>query len=61
MLGRRPDGAYIAANLDELKLFPDVPESHFAWREIIEATNPHAYVRHGGFEDWTGLTGEADA
>ena len=30
MLGRLPDGAYIAEHKDELKLFSDVSEEHFA-------------------------------
>ena len=55
MLGRMADGVWIAAHLDELKLFPDVPEDHFAFRAIAEATNAHDYVKHGIYESWTGL------
>lgn len=61
MLGRLPDGAYIAEHKNELKLFSDVSEEHFAWRDIIEATNAHDYVKDGGYEDWTSLKDEADA
>lgn len=61
MLGRLPDGAYIAEHKDELKLFADVTEEHFAWRDIIEATNAHDYVKDGGYEDWTSLKDGADA
>lgn len=61
MLGRLPDGAYIAEHKDELRLFADVPEEHFAWRDIIEATNAHDYVKDGGYEDWTSLKDGADA
>ena len=56
MLGRVADGAWIAANLDELKLFEDVPRGHFAFRDIVEATNAHEYERDGRYEEWTGLT-----
>ena len=56
MLGRVPDGVWIARHTDELKLFPDVPESHYAWRDIVEATNAHGYERDGIYEKWTGLT-----
>lgn len=55
MLGRMADGVWIAAHLDELKLFPDVPEDHFAFRAIAEATNAHDYVKHGIYESWTGV------
>lgn len=61
MLGRLPDGAYIAEHKDELKLFADVTEEHFAWRDIVEATNAHDYVKDGGYEDWTSLKDGADA
>lgn len=61
MLGRLPDGAYIAEHKDELKLFSDVSEEHFAWRDIVEATNAHNYVKDGGYEDWTSLKDGADA
>lgn len=61
MLGRLPDGAYIAEHKDELKLFSDVSEEHFAWRDIVEATNAHDYVKDGGYEDWTSLKDGADA
>lgn len=55
MLGRVADGAWINAHEDELKLFPDVPRSHWGFFEIVEATNSHDYEKDGSFENWTGL------
>ncbi len=55
MLGRVPDGVWINDHLDDLKLFGDVDREHYAFFDIVEATNAHGYVKDGGFEDWTGL------
>ena len=55
MLWRVPDGVWINDNLDDLKLFPDVGRDHFAFRDIVEATNAHDYERNGHYESWTGL------
>ncbi len=56
MLGRVADGAWIEGHMGELKLFEDVPRGHFAFRDIVEATNAHEYERDGRYEEWTGLT-----
>ena len=55
MLARVPDGVWISAHLDNLKLFPDVDREHYAFFDIVEATNSHDYTKDGGFEHWTGL------
>lgn len=55
MLARVPDGVWISAHLDDLKLFPDVDREHYAFFDIVEATNSHDYTKDGGFEHWTGL------
>lgn len=55
MLGRVADGVWVASHLDDLKLFVDVPQTHFAFRDIVEATNSHEYERDGRYENWTGL------
>ena len=56
MLGRVADGVWIEGHMGELKLFEDVPRGHFAFRDIVEATNAHEYERDGRYEEWTGLT-----
>ena len=55
MLGRVPDGVFIAAHLDEIRRFPDVGEGFYAFRDIVEATNSHDYSKDGGFEHWSAL------
>lgn len=55
MLGRVPDGVWISAHLGDLRLFPDVDRGHYAFFDVVEATNSHDYEKSGGFETWTGL------
>ena len=60
MLGRVADGVWINAHLEDrgLKLFPDVTPEHWAFFDVVEATNAHDYQKDGGFEHWTGLKDE---
>lgn len=55
MLGRAADEAFVDRHSDELRQFPDVPESYWAYYNIMEATNAHDFGMENGAEDWTGL------
>ena len=58
MLGRVADGAWIVAHLGELKTFVDLGQDHYAFFDVVEATNAHDYERADGtrYESWTGLS-----
>lgn len=56
MLGRSGDTAYVNTHLDALRQFPDTTQRHWAYYNIMEATNAHDYEKSGGAERWTGLT-----
>ena len=53
MLGRAADEAYVSANPDELKQFPDLQDPG-AWYyfDMVEATNEHAFTIANGVEKW---------
>ena len=55
MLDRRADEAYVDRHADELEQFTDVPDTHWAFYEVAEATNAHDYDRTSGCEEWMGL------
>ena len=55
MLGRSADEDYVERNIEELTRFTDVPDIHWAYYNIMEATNAHDYDRVSGGEDWTRL------
>lgn len=55
MLGRRADQEFIASHTG-LRLFADVPASHWAYFDICEAANPHHYEKESDAEIWTGLS-----
>jgi len=46
LLGRMADASFIDANIPALTRFYDVPSSHWAYYEIIEATNIHTYIKN---------------
>jgi uncharacterized repeat protein (TIGR02543 family) len=52
MLDRAADRPFADAHSD-LKRFSDVLPSHWAYYDIIEASNTHDYTRHNGDEFWT--------
>lgn len=53
LLGRSPDLAYIS-NRNDLRTFPDVPASHWAYGDIMEATVTHQCASAGyARETWT--------
>ena len=55
MLDRVADREYID-NHAGLDRFTDVPETHWAYYDIMEAFDSHDYERHDGKEEWTGST-----
>lgn len=55
MLGRSADEDYVERNIEELTRFTDVPDTHWSYYNIMEATNAHDYDRVSGGEDWTRL------
>lgn len=54
LLGRSPDLQTLAWRAD-LRTFPDVPPSHWAYAEIMEATVTHQYAAAEGGETWLSL------
>lgn len=55
LLGRSPDRAYIDGHSADLRQFPDLESSYWAYDDIVEATNAHRYQKGDGREDWTAL------
>lgn len=55
MLSRSSDVGFINSHVDSLARFGDLSKSHWAYYEIMEATNAHDYRRSGGVESWTKL------
>lgn len=55
MLGRAADTDYVDGHADELRQFPDVSKTNWAYYDIVEATNAHDYARTNSGEDWTDL------
>ena len=44
MLGRAADKDYVDDHMDELRQFPDVSKTNWAYYNIVEATNAHDYT-----------------
>lgn len=55
MLNRKADKAYVAAHGEEICKFFDVTLSHWAYYDIVEATNYHTYQRQGEEEIWLSI------
>lgn len=55
MLGRSADKDFVDQYKDELRMFPDLTTGHWAYYQIMEATNAHDYTLTNGIENWTGL------
>lgn len=55
MLERSCDTEFARNNADDIAVFGDVSESHWAYNDIIEAANGHLYVTEDGGEVWTDL------
>ncbi|OUQ22026.1 hypothetical protein B5E80_15940 [Flavonifractor sp. An135] len=54
MLDRRADRAFLDEHAD-VRTFPDVPVSYWAFDAICEGANSHDYQRTDGWEVWEGL------
>ena len=52
MLGRAADKDYVDDHMDELRQFPDVSKTNWAYYNIVEATNAHSYRVYDGEEHW---------
>ena len=57
LLDRQPDTAVIAAS-PNIRLFPDVSTSHWAYAQIMEATISHTFEVNQGAEKWMDVTAE---
>ena len=58
MLGRSADRAYADSRAGELRRFPDVTANHWAYYDILEASNGHDYyLDQDGAEIWSRLDG----
>ena len=55
MLGRSADADYLERHAEDLVQFGDLTSDHWAYDQIMEATNAHAYDKVSGGEDWTRL------
>lgn len=53
MLNRAADRNYVDSSAGALRMFSDLTDAHWAWYDIMEAVNAHAYVRNDGVEEWT--------
>lgn len=57
VLGRTADKAAIAAG-DGIRIMPDVPSSHWAYWDMLEATTDHKHEIKDNAEHWTGFDRE---
>lgn len=55
MLNRVADKEYIEDNFDEVLTYPDLNESHWAYYEILEASNWHDHKVENNIEFWTDI------
>ena len=60
LLDREPDTSTIDTS-PNVRLFPDVPTSHWAYDAIMEATISHTYTTSQGHEVWAQVTAEPSA
>ena len=51
-LGRKGD-AVMAASGEGIRVMPDVPDTHWAYLDMLEATTDHEYEKTDGVESWT--------
>lgn len=51
VLGREGD-AVMAATGDGIRVMPDVPDTHWAYLAMLEATTDHTYEKNDGRESW---------
>ena len=55
MLGRAADEDYVDGRSDALRSFTDLSDRHWAYYNVMEATNEHEYEKEDGVETWTRL------
>ncbi len=55
MLNREADKAYIEANYDDVLTYPDLTADHWAYYEILEASNWHDHKVENNVENWTDI------
>ncbi len=55
MLGRSADQDYVDSHSSTIAKFTDLKDSHWAYYNIMEATNAHNYDKKDSVEDWTKL------
>ena len=55
MLGRSADEAFVDSNQASLVQFGDITDRHWAYYQVMEATNGHDYTKTDGVEDWSRL------
>ncbi len=55
MLNRVADKEYIEENIDEVLTYPDLDKSHWAYYEILEASNWHDHKVENNTEFWTDI------
>ncbi|MGN1007330.1 MAG: S-layer homology domain-containing protein [Butyricicoccus sp.] len=55
MLGRSADQDYIDSHTDTIAKFTDLNNSHWAYYNIMEATNAHDHDKKNDAEEWTRL------
>ena len=55
MLGRAADEDYVDGRSDALRSFIDLSDRHWAYYNVMEATNEHEYEKEDGVETWTRL------
>lgn len=54
ILGRYGD-QIMASTSDGIMIMPDVPDTHWAYLDMLEATTAHEYEKNGETEQWTGF------
>ena len=52
MLGRVADRDYVIDHQNTLVQFNDLTRAHWAYFQIMEATNAHDYTKANGEENW---------
>lgn len=60
VLGRTGDAA-MAATGEGIRVMPDVPDTHWAYLNMLEATTDHQFQQHEGYETWTSFDQEQTA
>ncbi len=55
MLNRVADKEYIEANMEDVLTYPDLDKAHWAYYEILEASNWHDHKVENNIEFWTDI------